>query len=635
MKKFWCLLFLILSGCRQTDPPNPSTIKVPPPHDLKEAPVLTETVSAGKLPPLKARLPQQPKVIQPIEKNGCYCDSWNMATVGAGNIGGIHSRCFYTALVHWSQDWESLEPGIAARWDVSPDGREFTFHLRPGLKFSDGHPYTTRDVAFFMQYIINNPRLSPNPPQWLRQGKIPAKFEVLDDYTFRFTFARPNGIFLMQMANESTGFFAPAHYYKTLIPPFISEAAADSIARANGFSKWNAFFTSVLSSPAQNPDLPVLYPWQRVTPRDQAQDRWIFERNPYFYATDTDGRQLPYFDRVVIANVSDVEQIYLKVISGEVDCQERHLDGDRARFLLKHRTRGNYQVNYYPTDWVLGIHPNQTQEGDSVQRALNQKRDFRLALSLAINRKEINQLTNWGQGEDLMQKVIPPGYEGRPELVEWFEYDPVRANQLLDGLGLVRGAEGYRLRPDGKPLVMTVSIIEFIAIDFLELVREYWQAVGIKLVIKKISYRGWWDFVNSFKFDLASYFVDVPAGRTLILSPSMYYPYGAPTYWGGKWGLWAQSLGVAGEKPPSAVLKLLDIWNAINYEIDPQQQLKLVYQLRYECLQMGLSIYVKTQLPGINIAHPNFRNISRNFFREAWTVRAPGPDFPETYFIEP
>jgi peptide/nickel transport system substrate-binding protein len=636
MKQLWCLLliFFWLTGCQQPRQSNPASQKINTAPGLKEAPMLAEMVLAGKLPPLEQRLPRHPKVIKPIEKNGTYCDSWNMATVGAGNIGGIHSRCFYTSLVHWSQDWESLEPGIAERWEVSPDGREFTFHLRRGLKFSDGHPFTTRDVAFFMKYIINNPKLTPGQPQWLRQGKVPAKFEALDDYTFRFSFAQPNGVFLMQMAIESHSLFSPRHYFEKLIPPFVSEAVADSVALVNGFSKWNAFFTTVLSSPAQNPNLPVLHPWQRVTPRDQAQNRWVFERNPYFYSTATDGCQLPYFDRVVVANVSDVEQIYLKVISGEVDCQERHIDGERARFLLKNRTRGNYQVNFYSTDWVLGIHPNQTQAGDDVQRELNTNRDFRLALSLAINRQEIDKLLNWGQGEDLMKKAIPPGYEGRPELLEWFEFNPVRANQLLDGLGLVRGSDGNRRRPDGKPLVMIVSIIEFIPIDFLELVREYWQVLGVKLVIKKISYRGWWDFVNAFKFDMATYFVDLPVGSTLILSPSMYFPYGAATYWGGKWGLWAQSQGEAGEKPPPHILKLLEIWEAINLEIDAQRQLELVYQLRYECLKMGLTIYVKTMLPGINVARPNFRNMSRKFFREAWTLRGPGPDFPETYFIE-
>lgn len=640
MKKFWCLLLLVcwLPGCQQSEkvPAKQETRSTQPDSAqfLPEAPMLSELVRANQLPPLEQRLPRKPKVIQPIEKNGTYCDTWTMATVGAGNLGGIHSRCFYTSLVHWSQDWQSLEPGIAEGWEVSPDGRTFTFYLRKGLKYSDGHPYTTRDVAFYMDYILPNKKLSPSYPEWLRQGKKKAKFTVLDDYTFRFTFPKPNGVFLMQMAVQSAAFFPPRHYFEKLIPPFVSEAVADSIAMADGFSKWNAFFSAVLITPSQNPDLPVLYPWVRITPRDQVQNRWIFERNPYYYATDTDGRQLPYFDRVAVTNVSDVEQIYLKIISGEVDCQERHIDGERARFLLKNQQRGNYKVNFFPSDWVMGIHLNQTEEGDDVQRELNSKRDFRLALALGINREEIDKLLNWGQGEDLRKKVIPPGYEDRPEVLEWFEYNPDRANQLLDDLGLVRGADGNRQRPDGKPLVLTVNIIEFIPIDFLELVREYWQALGIKLVIKKISYRGWWDFVNAFKFDMASYYVDVPPGRTLILSPSIYFPYRASTYWGGKWGLWAQTRGEAGEKPPPHIQEMIDLWDAINLEIDKQKQLEMVYQLRYMCLRQGLTIYVKSLLPGINVARPNFRNISTEFFREAWTRRGPGPDFPETYFLE-
>lgn len=594
--------------------------------------MLAGLVKSGQLPPLAARLPQNPKIITPRHELGKYGGSWHMATVGAGNLSGIHSRNFYTSLIHWAMDWESLEPGIAEKWEVSADGRAFTFFLRPGLKFSDGHPFTTADVAFVVNHVVTNKKLSPTLPEWFLQNGKRAEFSVLDKYRFRFTFPEPNGVFILRMAVESAGLCLPQHYLRNFIPPFISEAKADSIATSIGYSKWSAFFTTVLSRPDLNPDLPVLYPWIRKTPRDKAATQWIFERNPYYYAVDSLGRQLPYFDRVIISNVSDTEQIYLKAISGEIDCQERHIDGDRARFLLQNQVRGNYRVLFFPTDWVLCVYLNQTEEGDSVQWALNRDKRFRLALSLAIDREEIDKLLNWGQGEDLAQKVIPPGYENAPELLQWFQYDPEKANRLLDEVGLTRQSDGLRRRPDNKQIVLTVYIIDYLPIDYLELVREFWLELGIRLNIKKISYRSWWDFAQAFKFDAASYYNYVPSDRTLILSPNIVLPYNSATYWGGKWGLWYASKGTAGEKPPVEVLELLEIWKRIKHEINEKKQMDLINLLRYKSLKMGHTIYIKSLLPGINIAKTNFCNLSSRHFRENWPKRGPGPDYPETYF---
>ena len=170
--------------------------------------------------------------------------------------------------------------------------------------------------------MFGNKKITPVLPSWLIQDGHQAQLEVLDDLTIRFSFPKANGIFELAIANQSYWFLKPAHYLKKFIPPFVSEAVADSVAAANGFSGWAAFFNTILQQPYLNPDLPVLHPWVLITPRDKAITRWVFERNPYYYAVDTLGRQLPYFDFFEIANLSDVEQLYLKAISGEIDCPD-------------------------------------------------------------------------------------------------------------------------------------------------------------------------------------------------------------------------------------------------------------------------------------------------------------------------
>jgi len=596
--------------------------------------MLAKLVKSGQLPPLKERLPDQPKIITPRERLGCYCDTWRMAIFGAGNLGGVTPRTFYTSLIHWSMDWQSLEAGIAEKWEISPDGRRFTFYLRKGLKFSDGHPFTTEDIEFSLNHLLFNKKILLNTPGWLMQNGKSAQFERVSPSCFRFIFPESNGTFILYITVESHYLFSPKHYLENFMPPFISEQKADSIAAANGYAKWNSFVEMVLRHPYRNPDLPVLLPWRRITPREKAETRWVFERNPYYYAVDSSGRQLPYFDRVEITNVSDPEQIYLKIVTGEIDCQSRHIEGDHTRLLLKNRQRGDYQVQFYPFEWYPGIFFNQTEAGDSIQCQLNRTQNFRLALSLAIDREEIHKLLNWGQGDDLKTLTIPPGYENDPDILRWYHFDPVEANRLLDELGLHLGADGWRRRPDGKNLVLTVYIIDYLPFDHLELVQEYWQAVGVKLNIKKISYRSWWDFVNAFKFDLVAYIFTMPTDRTLILFPYHIIPYYASTYWGGKWGLWYESNGQTGEEPPPEVKELFTIWEKIKREMNADRQMELLNLLRYQSLKMGHTLLIKTVLPGMNIVKNNFYNVGQGYPHMSWPKRAPGPDFPETYFMQ-
>lgn len=638
MKLWLTLIFLMLlltGSCKQQSPPRKTVRTVHEKADsLKEAPMLAALVRAGKLPPLTERLPENPKVIHPRDRLGVYCDTWRVAAVGMGDLGGYWARNNYVSLVHWSMDWKSWEPGIAERWEVSPDGREFTFYLRKGLKFSDGHPFTADDVAFVFQHVFKNKKITIDPPEWVLQEGKWVKFQQLNRYAFKFTFPRPNGVFMLHFVGGGAKLLLPKHYLSQFIPPFVTEATADSIAQANGFSKWNAYYTVVLSQGHQNPDLPVLNPWRRITPRGKAETRWIFERNPYYYAVDSRGRQLPYFDRLQVSNVNDVESLYLKIITGEIDCQHRNIDGARAQLLLNNQEQGDYRVSFFPNKSILGIYINQTQAGDSVQRVLNSNKRFRLALSLGINREEIDKLLNWGTGKNLQKTVVPSRYAGDPELADWFRYDPVEANRILDSLGLVRGSDGWRLRSDQQTLALNIYIIEFIPIGFLELVREYWQQLGIKLNIKKMSYRSWWDFANSFKFPLVAYTVSVQNTRKLLVVPHHIMPYHSGTYWCGKWGLWFRSNHQAGEMPPPRVRKLIDIWEAIKLEIEPDRQQVLIDSLVYKSLKLGHTLLIKTNMPKINIIKNNFYNVSEGYVQDSWMHRGPAPDFPETYFME-
>lgn len=601
----------------------------------KEAPMLAQQVAAGAIPPLKDRLPVNPKIIVPRDSLGHYCDTWHYATVGAGNLGGIHPRILYVSLLHFAQDWNSIESGLADKWTISPDGRVFTFHLRDGVKWSDGKAFTARDIEFYFKYVFGNKKIIPVLPAYLVQDGQPAKLEIIDDLTFRFSFPKANGIFELAIANQSHEFLKPAHYLKKFIPPFVSEEVADSIATANGFSGWTAFFTSVVKQPFLNHDLPVLCAWILTTPLTKSVTRWVYERNPFYYAVDTLGRQLPYFDYFEIANLTDKEQLYLKVISGEIDCQGRHLNGDRAQFLAVNQERGGYKIHFFPQEVVLGLHFNQTHAGDPVLRQLFQDRRFRLAMSYGINRTEIHKLLNMGQKDDMQNILIPPEFSADVAITEWFDYDPQKANEMLDQLGLIRNSDGWRLRPDGDQLVLTAHIIEFLSIDWVELVQEYWGDLGIKLNIQKHSYRGWWDFLTAFDFDVIAYYVDMTPTRHLLLSAYHILPFHANTHWGGQWGLWYSSDGKAGERPPEHMMPLIDQWEEITQTANSEKQQHKINHIVADALRMGNALPVKKLMPGINVQKNNFYNVGHaNYPRGSSVLNGPGPDYPETYWMD-
>ncbi|MCK5739922.1 hypothetical protein KAH55_12095, partial [bacterium] len=276
---FYCFLIglLILVGCQsylnKDIPEYVSRSTEPAGYSRNEAPMLATLVDQGELPTLEQRLPLEPKIVVPRDTLGNYCDTWRVCAIGAGDLGGFWARHNFVSLMQWSTDRNKWEPGVARKCEILNGGRTFRFHLRPGHKWSDGHPFTARDVAFTVKHIISDHEIVIDYPKWLRQDGVRAKFRLIDDLTFEFTFPRANASFLLFLTAASRDLLKPEHYLKQYIPPFISETTADSIAVANGFSKWTAYFNMVLMQGRMNPDLPVLSPWRRITPRDKAENR--------------------------------------------------------------------------------------------------------------------------------------------------------------------------------------------------------------------------------------------------------------------------------------------------------------------------------------------------------------------------
>ncbi|NYH92327.1 ABC-type transport system substrate-binding protein [Actinopolymorpha rutila] len=353
----------------------------------KEAPGLAQQVMEGKLPPLADRIPKIPLVVRPVERTGSYGGTWRSALLGPSDTAWLGRTVGYEALLRWDSGWTKAVPDIAESFQVSPDAREFTFRLRAGMRWSDGKPFTAADVVFAVD-VLSDPVLYPaGLPLYLTTGKGPAKASRVDDQTVRLSFPEPSGLLIDNLAFQGALTAMPRHYLQRFHRKSNPEVAA--LAKKEKFQDWVAMFLSRADHWA-NSDLPTLCAWKVVNPVGEG-GRVIVERNPYYWKTDPEGRQLPYLDRVVFDVIADASVILLKATNGEFDMHTRHVNTSPNKpVLARGRGKGHFHfVDVEPcfeNQMVIAL--NLTHE-DPELRKVFQNRDFRIGLSYAINRPEL------------------------------------------------------------------------------------------------------------------------------------------------------------------------------------------------------------------------------------------------------
>ena len=393
----------------------------------------------------------------------------------------------YARLVGYDRDF-AIQPDILKSVDVE-DGRTFTLRLREGHHWSDGAPLTSEDFRYWWEDVANNMALSPTgpPAKLIVDGELP-EVTFPDPLTVRYSWSKPNPLFLPALAGATPQFiYMPAHYLKQFHQAYADRDQLAQAVAANKARDWAQLHGRRDNMYKQdNPDLPTLQPWMLTTAPPST--RFVFERNPHYHRVDEGGQQLPYLDRVIM-EVVDSKLIPIKAGAGETDLQARGLFFKHYTFLKENQERSGLMTYLWQTarGAHLALYPN-LNASDPVWREVLRDVRFRRALSLAIDREEINQIMYFGLAMGGNNTVLPqsPLYKENYRF-EWASFDPEQSSALLDDMGLSEwSSDGLRLLPDGRPVELIVETAgeETEETDLLELVAEAWLKQGVKIHVK-------------------------------------------------------------------------------------------------------------------------------------------------------
>ena len=531
----------------------------PSPTRFYESPMSYELVKEGKIPPLMERLPipEDVKIIQGPDGIGEYGGSYRLTAhflfIGEFSLGNWYER---------DSNGVTWHPHVGKSFQISADGRVYTFYLRRGMKWSDGTPFTMDDIRFAWEDLNYNKELNPTVSveyMDLVTGNR-AKFAVVDDHTWKMTFDTP--VFNVMELRSNRGancagggdFCFFAHKYMRQFHPKYADSDALQLAiDFNGVEDWVQLW-KLKTNWETNPEKPCVRAWCIETNSD-------FERtairNHYFFAVDPEGNQMPYMDKVTMIKMESRPVSVFRAMAGENDGQTTPFTIPEVPLYLANMVKGDYSVYHWPSNGGndFGLTFNITYNRDPEIGKWIRTEDFRHALSHATDRDGINEgvLLGVGTPQNWVPHPSTPYYPGPEYATLYTKYDPDLANQILDGLGLTeKDDQGYRLRTDGSDRRLKLEIQQAVevsgaaTISVSELVGDKWREIGIEMEINmgmmtQLSIRS---AKTYFGYSAAAYMANPWATPGGSLAPISAYSNVASQI-----GLWVETLGDEGMSP--------------------------------------------------------------------------------------
>lgn len=600
------------------------------------------------LPSLAERLPAEPLVVAPYDSIGKYGGTFDTITNAseAGTAGLLSVR--HVNFVRYSDDLQTIVPMVAKSWSWNKDYTKLTFKLRKGHKWSDGMPFTSADVKYWYDNLALNPAVMKKVKDYVLVAGKRMQVTTPDPQTVVFNLPAPKPGLLAHFATSFAQGFQPKHFLGKWDPKL--NPKADEMAKKAGFknglavlaayygnSDWTDTPTPMLVAPDKVAKLPkdtVPTLESHIMVKQTADGRHLVA-NPYFFMVDTAGNQLPYINEQDEIYVNDNQVRILKLINGEVDFKSQSLQLPMAPVLLENQEKGKYKVQLKPEIAAPTFTFNVTSANLEKRKVFGDLR-FRQAMSIAIDRDELNKVAFFGQGKPLQYT----GFSPNPPFVDakWTthmtKFDPAKAKAMLDAVGLKdKDGDGFRELPNGEKLVLNLQFAtQGIAGKVVELVGQHWAKVGIQTSVKEVTPDEYRSAQSSNKLDVGMWRKGHPLAIVLGNNNMFVPPFESYFFLrtGMLWAEYIDSKGAKGVKPPAWVMSMIDDINAFQSEPPGTAKSDVIGKRLVENMT-GHTLFIGTVLATGPIYHrnalknvPEFKTHSYEYY---WNLPYRGPQW--------
>lgn len=606
--------------------------------EFGQAPLFADQVKNNQLPPVEDRLPRTPMIVSPVDSLGNYGGTWHMAQLAERDYALLIRTIGYEPLLRWTPQWTGIIPNVALSFQTNDNATDFTFRLRPGMRWSDGQPFSADDIVFWYEDILQNPALTQIIPDWLTCGGQPVQVEKVDDYTVKFHFAAPYGLFSTFLAQpegvEPVSY--PAHYLKEYLPKYNPKAEAE--AARLGYGSWEERFVDVFGRPGSiddpsrwlHPEVPTLNAWV-MTGVYGKQDPLIATRNPYYWKIDPTGRQLPYIDTVSFKLVGSKPEAIKLAMDGQIDMQERHISNSTDEILARRKDMSSFTlIESDMNKMTMSLNLNNP---NRVLRTLFQDKNFRIGLSHAFDRDAII--------DQFMPEALPHQAAPRPESPlfhsvlarQFITYDPDLALDYFAKAGLVnRDGQGFLLTADGHRVTFNIDTVGSSRFEMLQAVTAYWRKLGIDVNARDVPRDQFYEQRGDNSFDATAWGGD--GGLDAMLIPINYLPISKDSWFAPAWAAWYLDHDNAkAVVPPRVVQKQLSLYDKLKSTADAEQQKDLMRAIldisADQFYVMGVALPPNRK----GIVANNFKNVPK-VIPAAWSFATPAPTNPSQYYIE-
>ncbi len=474
--------------------------------EFKEAPMLAEKVAAGELPPVEERLPKPEDVFVVTNlKNGDMLD--------IGTYGGTLTKAV-TKVGNWELcrsttlerpvDFDTTGApfnNVLKSIESNEDMTEWTMHLREGMRWSDGEPFTADDITFW--YYMLHKNNYDGLAYWaalfqvIDGEEVWAEVEKIDDYTVKWTFAQPQFRSNFVDTGDLKWFWAPKHFWEDKVPssyymenPIWPDTGLSDEEVMAKFMEIGMELDSVKACGKSgyyfwnHPQMPTISAYITMNEKNDPLVKMV--RNPYYWKVDAAGNQLPYIDEMDFLIVNNSDQAILMLESNDSDVDYIVANIKDVIAIEDAMGDGVERHELTSTYWGDGqLYFNLTNKNLEMRDLVNNK-SFRIALSIGVDRDQVVNLWYDGLTEPANAAPEYPNFGYNEEwALRYTEYDPESAKKLLaEDCGLVMGSDGWFHFPgsgDKVSLSVVCGKTDAATAEKYAVLKQYWDAIGIEM----------------------------------------------------------------------------------------------------------------------------------------------------------